>query len=245
MMKPTDELEGLVLSVIEYKEKDGIVKLLTKDKVVSVLAKGIQKSSSKNRRLCLAFTKVRLYVEYKENGLSLLYHGEVVASYHHIMDSLVSSSVCFCLAQILEKSTITKDLYDVFDQCLEAYHKNLEKAHTLACFVLREILIQEGIAPFVDGCVLCGRMDHLEALSDMDGGFLCSTCNHGKILTRSKNELIQIRSLFRVKKEQLDLFCSMYSMDVVDVVYWASWYEKYMHLSIASLSFLSSVQALK
>ena len=94
-MKPTTEVEGIVLSVQDYRESDGIIRLLTQDKILSILARGIQKQTSKNRMITQVFSHVRYTIEQKENGLSLLYYGNVIDSHYKIMEDLMKSSIYF------------------------------------------------------------------------------------------------------------------------------------------------------
>lgn len=242
-MKPTVEVEGIVLSVQEYKENDGIVKLLSRDGILSILAKGIQKQSSKNRIITQPFSKVKLTME-KREGLSLLYYGQSITYYYRVVEDLISSGVCFVLSQCISYSQFTNSTYDLLERCLVCFQTGEQQAYTYACLILRELIVKEGIAPYLDGCVLCQRKDHLETISLNDGGLLCSSCNHGRMLTRSKVEMIQMISLFKVKIEDIGRLIEMYDYTLDDFIYWAMWFERYMHLSLSSLTFLKSIQSM-
>ena len=67
-MKPTTEVEGIVLSVQDYRESDGIIRLLTQDKILSILARGIQKQTSKNRMITQVFSHVAIRSSKKRMG---------------------------------------------------------------------------------------------------------------------------------------------------------------------------------
>ena len=47
------KIQALVLSVSEYKDKDGLVKVLTADSILTLYARGLFKQNSKNLRLFL------------------------------------------------------------------------------------------------------------------------------------------------------------------------------------------------
>lgn len=242
-MNKLSEIEGIVLSVQDYKESDGIIKFLTKDGVISILAKGIRKQNSKNRMITQPFCKVKYTLDLKEDGLSLLYFGNIITYYYRIGEDLVTSSICFMLSECMIRAGSNDVIYYFFDQCLNSFQLGLIEAYTYACLVLKEIILKEGIAPYVDGCVICQKTDHLETLSLESGGFICTTCNHDRYLPRSKKEMIQIRSLFRVKMEDIDRFNEMYEFTVNDIIFWGEWFERFMQTTITSLSFLKSVQA--
>ena len=56
--------------------------------------------------------------------------------------------------------------------------------------------------------------------------------------------MIQIRSLFKVKQQEFDLFNKMYHLDVNDFVFLVEWFEKYTHFNIPGIKFLKNVQTL-
>ena len=58
----TKELTGLIIRVIDYKESSLIVHLLTKEKVESVIAKGVKKINSKLKGYILSYNYVTMYV---------------------------------------------------------------------------------------------------------------------------------------------------------------------------------------
>ena len=50
------KIQALVLSVSEYKDKDGLVKVLTADSILTLYARGLFKQNSKNLRLVQPFS---------------------------------------------------------------------------------------------------------------------------------------------------------------------------------------------
>lgn len=241
MMKPTKDVEGIVLSIQDYKESDGLVKVLTQEGIITLLAKGIQKQTSKNRSIVQPFTKGKYTID-ERNGLSLLYYGQTISYYYRIHEDLTISSLCFLLSECITLSK-GKDIYTIFDTCLECFQNGDMNGYSYACYILKTILIQQGIAPYVDGCILCQRKDHLETLSINDGGFLCTTCNHGQYAARSKKEMIQFYSLMKVKEDDLNRFLETYDFNLDDCIYLATWFEKYMNVTLNSLTFLKSVRS--
>lgn len=139
-MKPTTEVEGIVLSVQDYRESDGIIRLLTQDKILSILARGIQKQTSKNRMITAVFSHVRYTIEQKENGLSLLYYGNVIDSHYKIMEDLMKSSICFVLAEVITRFHGNPTIYMLFDKCLKEFQNDDAKAYNYACLLLAQII---------------------------------------------------------------------------------------------------------
>ena len=73
----TIELEALILQTQPYKEKDAIVTILTKDKKMNILARGILSKQSKNRSLMQPFSLVSITIQERARGFSLLLYGNV------------------------------------------------------------------------------------------------------------------------------------------------------------------------
>ena len=69
------KIQALVLSVSEYKDKDGLVKVLTTDSILTLYARGLFKQNSKNLRLVQPFSYNELMIEYKTK-MTLLLKGQ-------------------------------------------------------------------------------------------------------------------------------------------------------------------------
>ena len=94
------EVEGIVLSVQDYRESDGIICLLTQDKILSILARGDPETNFKesNDYGCV-FTCCAIRSSKKENGLSLLYYGNVIDSHYKIMEDFNEKFYLLCFGR--------------------------------------------------------------------------------------------------------------------------------------------------
>lgn len=63
------KIQALVLSVGEYKDKDGLVKVLTTDSILTLYARGLFKPNSKNLRLVQPFSYNEFMIEDKTKAL--------------------------------------------------------------------------------------------------------------------------------------------------------------------------------
>lgn len=240
------DLSGLVLSVQDYKERDGIVFVLTQTKIQSVYARGIQSAASKNRRLCNPFTKVDLIVGERRSGssMALLIKGSVKAQFHKIQDSLVAQSACFVLRDILFRSVIHPEYEDLLFKVWQAFDHSEKSRWTYACLLLACILKNEGIAPDVSECVRCHARKGIETVSVADGGFLCVNCNVRQFPKWKKEDLEKLRSLFVIQPDRMDIYAQNKAYDLDDFLFLAKWYERYAAAELASIRFLNSVRSL-
>lgn len=240
------EIEGFVLSYQEYKERDAIIHLLTPYRIQSVYCRGVQSVTSKNRRLTLPFSKVRLIVEHKENrDLDLLIRGSILHYYYSIQESLIDQSICFVLNDALMRTSIKPFYYSAIQKLYESMSKESALKYTWASLVLAEILQQDGFAPEIHFCVSCGRKNHIETISLDQGGFLCTSCNHHQLPAIKKKDLLKFRALFLVKESQFPQFAEEFHYDLDDFLFLGRWYEQYSGIELASLKFLRSIRTLE
>ena len=238
------EVEGIVLSCLEYREKDALVYFASTHGLQTIYARGIQSSTSKNKRLCNPFSKVKLTLDHKEGRqMDVLIRGELLAYYYEIQEDLVAQSVCFVLRDCLSRVQMDATLYQYLLSCWMAFQSKSDEAYVYACLCLAYALKIEGIAPFVQGCIRCHSKKQLETVSLKDGGFLCKACNH-QYLAWPLQELKKFRGLFIVQPEVVEAFCSIYTYSLLDFLFLAKWYEHYEHLELASIQFLRSISKL-
>lgn len=234
---------GIVLKLQDYKEKDGLVWLMTPDRILSVRARGIQASTSKLRSGCQPFAYVEWDIEDRKQGIPLLIQIKVLRFFYKGVTDLKVQALSFVLRDILLRTKSTPSVFDVFMAFLQRIDKEKKHLYTAACFVLREILIVEGIHPYVKGCVLCHRKDMIETLSAQEGGFVCHFCNKGQRKS-DKESLKKIYALFHASISDLDRLCDLYSFSLEDCLFWVTWYEHYEQIHLKSVTFLKTVSSL-
>lgn len=236
------DVTGIILSLQDYKEKDALVSILCEDEIITFVARGVHKANAKNRLLIRPFTKVTVSLTGK--GMPVLTTGHVEQSYLNIYDDLVIQAVLNVLVDCIRKTTIQPIFLEMFEHCLHSFHTGESNAYTYACIVLKEVLKEEGISIYVDGCVSCHRKDHIETISIEDGGFICSVCNHGRIRKYAKEELIMYRSLFVYKYDQTEKFVDLYSFKLDDFMFLVRWFMNYTNYNLHSYHFLQSIMNL-
>ena len=240
-MKNSVDIQGLVLSNQEYKDNDAIVTLLTQEGVMKIYARGVLKSTSKNRRICQPFSLVEYTIQQRSNGFDLLMSGHLKEYYYKIQEDLVSQSVCFVLRDCIVHLQQNEKVYDHLLHTWQALHNQGQNAISFAILTLRELMRLDGIVPYISGCIRCGRTDRIETISLEDGGFVCRGCNSGQLPKYQKEEIIKIYSLFHAKDYQDEKLLETYSFSIDDLIYWARWIEHHSHLRLDSLRFLQSV----
>lgn len=241
--KREDEEEGLVLSVSDYKDSDGILYLLQPNRILSVYARGIQKQASKNRRLAMPFSKVRLVIDPRySREMQYLIRGSVVWFDHKIQDSLLDSAICFVLRDVILSEGPSSVIYRLLEKAWHGFDRqNRQEGLLYACMILAEEMKRQGIAPQVEECAGCGRKDTIETMSMEEGGFLCHSCRKESDPVWKKEDLRKIRAIFRVREKDAALFLRTFRLHVKDFLYLCSWLEYHMARTWASVRFLETV----
>lgn len=260
MVEEKSTVEGLVLQTIDYQNNDGIIHLFTPDEgIVSLFGRGIQKESSKNRRLSLPFSKVSLnYDPRYSHSMLYLVNGSVLESYFKAMDSLEMQTINALVVSLIERYGGDKLNFLVLEKMWAAFHnQELSQGILLACLLVSDALAQEGILMNVDQCMVCGRTTRLAGLSFLKGGFVCVEHQDEKTLILPRERLLQLRKLvkaiealrtldFRLEESQmlLDVAISKLSSFLWDIdflIILLEWYSTFTNTRLASLDFLKSL----
>lgn len=238
-----NKVEGIVIHNEDFKEADGLVSLLTPEKILTVRARGIRKGQSKNRSVCQPFSLIEWMIEDK-NTLPLLINGRLMQYYRSIQSDLSAQAVCLVLRDCIIRFGTSTMVYTCFLKVLSCFETNNDNAYAWAVLLLKDILVHEGIQPYTDGCVHCRRKDRLQSISLGQGGFLCREHTLSTDLKQTKEELIRTYSLFHVRETDLERFVDTFHFSMEDIVYWAKWLEHYSHVSLKSIRFLETVSGM-
>lgn len=243
-----DEVTGLVLQVQDYKDADGIIRLLTPDDgLLSIYARGVQKETSKNRRLALPFSEVRLqYLPQYSKDLLYLSRGASTAYYHRINDSLVHQSVCFVLRDLIHDENLYPGIFQDVQRLWQAFDAgDASEGYLMACLILAFLIRKMGIEPDFSGCVECGRTDHLVTLSKEEGGLICKEHLTEQMQIIPAKRLQALRALFRAGHQNIPVLKEHFHYDLKDFLFLCSWMEYHMDRSWASIRFLETISAME
>ena len=173
----SDILTGYVIKTNDVKDNDVILSVYTRDYgIVSLYARGIKKSTSKNAFACQLFDYSEFMIEMNQmKSMQLLKSATLKKEFLGIRsdyDRLALASVVIELAGYLEEDNI----FDLLDTTLKLLDSHKEPFTVFELFVVRYLDLL-GLSPEVDGCVLCGDTRNIETISVSDGGFVCRSCN--------------------------------------------------------------------
>ena len=170
---------GIVIRMHKYDEYDNLITFLFREEIITMIAKGVRKITSKNRVALQLGNVVEVeFFRARLNGkLSKVKRATLLKQ-----PDLQKSDVAYAWVQTLKELKYVHErpahtyeaillVYDYFDG------KHNHQAKTVITF---SILFSLGIQPFLGGCVICGTYDNIEDFDLRSGGFLCEKHKHQK-----------------------------------------------------------------
>ena len=200
------EVEGIVIRLNQYKEKDAMVSVLTKDGMVSFLARGILNPSSKNASSCLLFAYSNFTLNSKQDKLTLT-QGKLIKSYYHLYESLESMASIQLVSELIIKCLDEDNgrIYHYLLNMLDKLSSNFDSI-TLSLICIAQIIKESGYALEFNECVKCGTKKDIVSFSFNEGGFICLNCLTNKDIIKSPTMLKTYRYVFRVEPESMDKY---------------------------------------
>lgn len=203
-----DVTEGIVLSNMDYREKDALISVLSKEfGRISLVAKGAMSVKSKNAPACLPYTSSEFCFDYKEGKTVFpLKTARIKNSRRVLREDLdllnLAGLLCELSEKITEQGEKNEEVYAALENALD--HLKEDKflsASLFLAFVIRYC----GIEPMVDECVLCGSTT-VSAISIQEGGFVCPECRTKvRALSCTLDELVHFRLINKASFEHFDL----------------------------------------
>ena len=231
------ELTGLVLARQDYRERDAIVTLATPNGRARLFARGVQKGTSKNRRLTNPFSKVTVDVDGE-----MLIHGVLDEYFFRIQEDLRMQAACLAVNEVLANSEITPEIYDRLLALWKACQQGSDDWIGHAALVTASVLRQHGIAPGVDGCMECGAKSPIVCADVRHGGFLCERHAYGKARW-TKESLFRLRHVIKVPYGSEHLI-DLSGWTLAELVWLIDWYGWYTQSHLTGLRFLKQVDDL-
>lgn len=173
------DVSGIVVSITDYKENDALVHVLTRDEgTLTLYVRGFQKITSKNAPSIMPFLYGEFMIE--DNDVKSILNLRSVQTkqlFRHIREDLALQSVAVCLCDYAKYASteMSEEIFDLLYEGLCSLEKENDAILVLLVY-LSQLCRIFGIAPYVDGCVVCGENSGICSVSVSDGGFVCEEC---------------------------------------------------------------------
>ena len=234
------DFRGLVLSNTTLNDSDIIMNVLSDEGIISIKAKGVLKSNSKNRNV----TEVGCFsifhtIDRLNQKVHLLKNAESIKRFNSINTDLYKQAIYQCLLEGFLKSEINLESAIKFVNLLE---KSINP-YCLYSLYLCYILKQSGCSIIVDECCICNSTSKLFGVSISDGGFICKDCfDMNKHLHINVSELKNIRYCMHAKISDYDILEKTTTISFETIQYLYSYIIQYGEFILKSHSFVEILQ---
>ena len=237
------KIEGIIVSEFTYEESSKIIKIFTKEGIVSVIAKGAKKIKSPFFGTTTKFTYGVYNIVYKENGLSRLVDSDILDDFRNIKKDILKVSYATFITELtlqVYKHEENKNIYDLYIASINKINKGYDPL-VISNILKLKLLDNLGIKPVIDKCVVCGSTKGIVTVSSYLGGFVCNNCVNNEPIVDIKT-ISLIRGLYYVdiskiskleipdkNKKEIDTFINDY-------------YDRYSGIYLKSKSMLDNIK---
>lgn len=237
------KIEGIVISEYPFEESSKIIKVFTKDGIISIIAKGAKKLKSPFFSVTSKLSYGIFNIMYKESGLSRLLDVDILNDYRNIRKDIVKTSYATYITELITKvykHESDSNIFKLYIQCLDKISDGYDPL--IISDILRlKSLDYLGIRPIIDRCVECGNNTDIVTISSYYGGYICKNCLRNEKLFSTKT-ISLIRGLYyvdisRIKKLEISDEIKKELDEFID-----DYYDRYSGIYLKSKIFLDAVK---
>ncbi len=239
-----EEVEGIIVSTINYSETSKILNVITKEHgLIGVIAKGARNIKSPFRSFTDRLTYGKFMIYYKEEKLSTLTEVNIINSFKNIrldINKISYASYLLELAEGVIKQNNDKTIYDLLISTLIKMEEGFDPLVLMNILELK-YLYYLGVMPIIDRCALCGRKTGIVTLSSYRGGYVCTHCHTNEVIASDKTiKLIRMFYYVDISKiSKLDI-SDKSKMEINKFL--DDYYDRYTGLYLKSKNFIKNLQ---
>lgn len=237
------KIEGIVISEYPFEEASKIIKVFTKDGIISIIAKGAKKIKSPFFAVTTKLSYGIFNINYKENGLSKLIDVDIFNDYRNIKKDIVKISYATYITELSTKVYKHEASFNIFDLYIECLNKISSGYDPLVITDILKLKLLDylGIKPIIDRCVECGNTTDIATISSYYGGYICKSCLRNEKLVSAKT-ISLIRMLYYVDITKIT------KLDISDKIkkeideFLTDYYDRYSGIYLKSTAFLDGIK---
>lgn len=237
------KIEGIVISEYPFEESSKIIKIFTKDGIISVIAKGAKKLKSPFFSVTSKLSYGIFNIVYKENNLSKLVDADILNDYRNIKKDIIKTSYATYITELVTKvykHDSNKNIFVLYMQSLDKIGEGYDPL-VISDILRLKLLDYLGIKPIIDRCVECGNTTDIATISSYYGGYICKNCLRNEKIVSIKT-ISLIRGLYYVDISKIK------KLDIPDIVkrelneFIDDYYDRYSGIYLKSKIFLEAVK---
>lgn len=237
------EIKGIVVSEQDYKESSKIIKIITEEGLISLIAKGSRKLKSEFRISTTKLTYGIFNMYYKENNLSTLISVDIIENFKNIKKDIIKISYASYLLELSNQVINNNYQINLLDELLSSLVKINENFDPLIITNILELkyLNYLGVMPIINECSICSSKNSIATISGRSGGLVCNRClTTEKIVDEKTIKLIRMYYYVDISK--------ISKLEISDKVkneiniFLDEYYDKYTGLYLKTKKFLKNLE---
>lgn len=236
------DIEGIILKEQPYSETSKLLKIITKEGIIDLIAKGSRTLKSELRSVTTKMTYGVFHIHYKEDKLSTLISVDVLDNLKNIKKDITKISYASFLIELASqviKQNNSEDIYNILVSALKKINENYDPL-VITNIVELKYLDYLGVMPILDGCAICGTKSNITTMAGSRGGYICSNCytNEKKVEEKS---IKLLRMLYYVDIDKISStnIKENIKKEINDFI--DEYYELYTGLYLKTKSFLKNL----
>lgn len=240
------DIEGIVISEKPYSETSKLVKILTEEGTIDLLAKGARTLKSDLRVSTTKMTYGIFHMHYKENKLSTLNGVDIIDNFKNIkkdINKISYASYIMELALDVIKQNINPNIFKILISSLKKIDDG-EDIELITNILEIKYLEYLGVMPVIDGCAICGSRTSIATLSSTRGGYICNNClTNEKIVDKKTIKLLRMLYYVNIDNIESINISNKIKKELNDFI--DEYYDFYTGLYLKSKSFLKNLNKIK
>ncbi|WP_423364563.1 DNA repair protein RecO [Mycoplasma sp. P36-A1] len=217
-MKITKDINGIIFDVLEYKDNDLIVSVLSKEYgFMQLYVKGGAKVTSKSFYIIKQFNEITFDVsKLNIDSLSLYKSGTNISVFDYTSLSYNQINACLLLAELFNKIKEIDNFdyvkyYDFIKKYLESIKQNNNIYYLINLFLYNTLVIL-GAYPIIDKCVICNNDNSIVGFDIENFGFVCKNCQSNAYILKDK---VVLTTLYEINNQELKSSSSKSSNKII------------------------------
>ena len=236
------DIEGIILKEQPYSETSKLLKIITKEGIIDLIAKGSRTLKSELRSVTTKMTYGVFHIHYKEDKLSTLISVDVIDNLKNIKKDITKISYASFLIELASqviKQNNSEDIYNILVSALKKINENYDPL-VITNIVELKYLDYLGVMPILDGCAICGTKSNITTMAGSRGGYVCNNCyTNEKKVDEKSIKLLRMLYYVDIDKISSTNIKENIKKEINDFI--DEYYELYTGLYLKTKSFLKNL----
>ena len=236
------DIEGIILKEQPYSETSKLLKIITKEGVIDLIAKGSRTLKSELRSVTTKMTYGVFHIHYKEDKLSTLISVDVIDNLKNIKKDITKISYASFLIELASqviKQNSSESIYTILVSALKKINENYDPL-IITNIVELKYLDYLGVMPILDGCAICGTKSNITTMAGSRGGYVCNKCyTNEKKVDEKSIKLLRMLYYVDIDKISSTNIKENIKKEINDFI--DEYYELYTGLYLKTKSFLKNL----